>query len=228
MRLKFVCPSDFEQADNPSAKESAISTSFYACSRLKRILDVALSVPGIILSCMLLPFVSLAIRVNSPGPIFYRQVRVGIGGRPFVLNKFRTMRVDAESGGNAVWAQDRDPRVTAVGRVLRRLYIDELPQFWNVLRGEMSVIGPRPERPEWTGLIEEQIPGFWLRTKVLPGITGWAQVNYKYCNSIEDARNKLAYDIEYIRNSSLAMDLRILGRTLLRIPRIRSMRDTRE
>ena len=214
--------------DDPSAKESAISMPFYASSRLKRILDVALSVLGIILSCTLLPFVAFAIRVNSPGPIFYRQVRVGKGGRPFVLNKFRTMRVDAESGGNAVWAQDRDPRVTAVGRVLRRLYIDELPQFWNVLRGEMSVIGPRPERPEWTGLIEEQIPGFWLRTKVLPGITGWAQVNYKYANSIEDARIKLAYDIEYIRNSSLAMDLRILGRTLLRIPRIRSMRDTRE
>ena len=153
------------------------------------------------------------IKLDSPGPVFYHQVRAGLHGQPFTLLKFRTMRPDAESGGPC-WAAVRDPRVTRIGAHLRAARIDELPQLLNVLRGDMSLIGPRPERPHFVAQLAEVIPGYHQRTEILPGITGWAQVNRPYGASVEDARDKLRYDLYYVRHRSRLLDLRILMATI--------------
>jgi lipopolysaccharide/colanic/teichoic acid biosynthesis glycosyltransferase len=154
----------------------------------------------------LLVVTALAVRLESPGPVIYRQVRAGLHARPFTLLKFRSMRSDAEAGV-PVWAARNDPRVTAVGRVIRMLRIDELPQLVNVLRGEMSLIGPRPERPVFVEQLARAIPFYADRCRIKPGITGWAQVNLPYGASIEDARQKLAYDLYYLRHRSVALDV---------------------
>src|SRR5277367_3934240 len=174
---------------------------------LRRGRDVALSVLLLVLTLPLLLIVACMIRIESPGSVLYRQERVGLHGRGFSLWKFRSMRADAEASG-ACWAAQRDPRVTRVGAFIRAHRIDELPQLVNVLRGEMSLIGPRPERPIFVEQLVEVIPDFAARTRVLPGLTGWAQVNYSYGASVEDVRIKLCYDLDYIRKRSLMLDLR--------------------
>jgi lipopolysaccharide/colanic/teichoic acid biosynthesis glycosyltransferase len=185
---------------------------------LRRGRDVVLSVLLILLTLPMLLIVACAIRLESRGPVLYRQERMGLHGRGFSLWKFRSMRPDAEVSG-ACWAAPRDPRVTRVGAFIRAHRIDELPQLVNVLRGEMSLIGPRPERPIFVEQLVHAIPDFAARVSVLPGLTGWAQVNYPYGASIEDARIKLGYDLYYIRNRGFLLDLRILLRTVAVVSR---------
>lgn len=182
--------------------------------RMKRLADILLAIIGLILSLPVSFAAVVAIKLNSPGPVLFRQWRVGWNEKPFKLLKLRSMYVDAESDGRAKWASVSDPRVTRVGRVLRDLHIDEIPQMINVLMGQMSFVGPRPERPVFVQELKTRIPFYDLRHFVPPGITGWAQVNYPYGASIEDARRKLQFDLYYIRNASLAMDLRIILRTV--------------
>jgi exopolysaccharide biosynthesis polyprenyl glycosylphosphotransferase len=158
----------------------------------------------------LLPFVALAIKASSRGPILYRQNRTGLDGAVFPCYKLRTMRADAEANAGPTWACDNDPRITRVGRFLRKTRIDEIPQLWNVLRGDMSIVGPRPERPEFVSMLSREIPYYHLRHSVRPGITGWAQVCYRYGSSVEDAREKLRYDLYYIKNMSAGLDLLII------------------
>jgi sugar transferase (PEP-CTERM system associated) len=181
---------------------------------MKRLIDVVLSTAGLILVLPFLPLFALAIRLDSPGPIFFRQVRVGERERNFLLFKFRTMRVDAETGTGAVWAQEKDPRVTKVGNFFRKSRIDEIPQLFNVLKGDMSLIGPRPERPEFIEKLKKVIPYYSERHFVKPGVTGWAQVRYPYGASVEDALEKLRYDLYYIKNLSLTFDIMIILETV--------------
>jgi lipopolysaccharide/colanic/teichoic acid biosynthesis glycosyltransferase len=168
----------------------------------------------------LLPLIALAIRLDSSGPIFYSQRRVGLGGKIFRIYKFRTMRSDAEANG-AVWASEKDPRVTNVGSLMRRTRFDELPQLLNVLRGEMSFVGPRPERPEFTDQLAEAFDGYDKRHAVKPGLTGWAQVCYRYTSSIKDTRVKVEYDLYYVKHANFLLDLRILVRTAWVVLRMR-------
>lgn len=180
---------------------------------LKRLLDLVLLVVGLLVLAPLFPLVALAIRLDSPGPIFYRQTRCGRAGKPFSIIKFRTMVSDAEKDGKAQWATKNDHRITRVGRFLRKTRLDELPQLINVLRGEMSIIGPRPERPEFVEQLQQEIPFYRTRLMVKPGLTGWAQIQYSYGNSVEDALIKLQYDFYYLRYWSLWLDLYIIFRT---------------
>ena len=180
----------------------------------KRIASILVSITGLVFSLPLLPFIILAIKLTSPGPILYRQRRVGRDGVVFNCYKFRTMRADAEADIGPTWALDNDPRITPVGRFLRMSRLDEIPQLWNVLRGDMSLVGPRPERPEFVGGLRQEIPYYNLRHTVRPGITGWAQIRYKYGSSIEDAREKLRYDLFYIKNMSLGLDLLVFLQTI--------------
>jgi sugar transferase (PEP-CTERM system associated) len=161
---------------------------------------------GVVVATPIVLLTALAVRLSSAGPVFYRQVRVGMNGAPFTLYKFRSMRADAEALTGAVWASKDDPRVTPVGRILRKLRIDEIPQLFNVLKGEMSIVGPRPERPEFVQALSEKIPYYRQRHCVRPGITGWAQVNYKYGDTLEDTIRKLEYDLYYIKNLSPSLD----------------------
>jgi len=179
----------------------------------KRVLDIAFSVLGLLLSLPITLPAAAAIKLESKGPVFYRQRRTGYRNRTFEAVKFRSMTVDAEQNG-AVWAGQNDARVTKVGRLIRKYRIDEIPQMWNVLRGEMSFIGPRPERPEFVVTLEKKIQYYSLRHSVKPGITGWAQVNYPYGASEEDALEKLKYDLYYINYLSPALDFHILLRTV--------------
>ena len=180
----------------------------------KRILDLACSLILMAFSAPLVLLVVLAIFIESRGPVLYRQKRVGLNGKQFTIWKFRSMATDAESEGQARWARDDDPRVTHVGRLLRRLRLDELPQIWNVLIGEMSFVGPRPERPEFVASLEKEIPYYGYRHTVTPGISGWAQIHYPYGNTIEDAIEKLKYDLYYVKNYSLVLDFIVLIQTL--------------
>jgi len=180
----------------------------------KRCVDIAFSLTGLICSLPLGPFVIAAIKLDSRGPVFYRQKRTGKDGVVFDCYKLRTMRADAEADTGPVWAADDDPRITKVGRFLRQSRMDEIPQLWNVLRGDMSLVGPRPERPEFTSALMRDITYYSLRHTVRPGITGWAQIRYKYGNSVEDAKQKLRYDLFYIKNMSIGLDLLIFLQTL--------------
>jgi lipopolysaccharide/colanic/teichoic acid biosynthesis glycosyltransferase len=157
---------------------------------------------------------ALAVRLTSAGPVLYKQPRVGKDGRVFTIYKFRSMRQDAEAGTGAVWATKDDARVTVVGRFMRRTRLDEIPQFWNVLRGDMSLVGPRPERPEFVQALTADIPFYGQRHVVKPGLTGWAQVSYAYGASVEDALQKLQYDLYYIKNLSIALDMFIIFKTI--------------
>ncbi len=180
----------------------------------KRVFDVVLAVGGLAIAAPLFPVIMLLIRLESPAPVFFRQMRVGQGERGFVLYKFRTMRRDAESGTGAVWAQKDDPRITKVGRFLRKSRLDEIPQLLNVLKGDMTFVGPRPERPEFVEKLKEVIPYYSERHSIKPGITGWAQVKYPYGASVEDAVEKLRYDLFYIKHISLFLDLLIILETV--------------
>jgi sugar transferase (PEP-CTERM system associated) len=166
------------------------------------------------------PFVVLAVKLSSKGPVFFRQRRVGMGGRNFDVIKFRTMFTDAEAGG-AKWATKNDPRVTKVGMFLRKTRIDEVPQLWNVLRGDMGFVGPRPERPEFVDWLKDELPFYYLRTLIRPGLTGWAQVRYGYGATLAETKEKLEYDLYYIKHMSLGLDLMIMFETVKTILRRR-------
>jgi lipopolysaccharide/colanic/teichoic acid biosynthesis glycosyltransferase len=178
-----------------------------------------------------LALIALAVRLTSRGPVIYSQVRVGVdrryrrksaydrrgedlGGAPFRMYKFRTMRVDAEKDGKAVWAQQRDPRTTEVGKFLRKTRLDEVPQLWNVIRGDMNIVGPRPERPTIFAELREEIPRYAQRQRVKPGITGWAQINQSYDSCLSDVKNKVRLDLEYVGRQSLAHDMAIMSLTV--------------
>jgi lipopolysaccharide/colanic/teichoic acid biosynthesis glycosyltransferase len=200
-----------------------------ASERARRALNVVVAAVGLLLAAPLMGLIALAVWITSDGPVFYRQTRIGLdrrgglggnyrrkrdlGGKPFTIIKFRTMRTDARAARQE-WASPDDPRVTSVGRVLRRYRLDELPQLLNVLRGEMNVVGPRPEQPKIFADLRSQVPGYSLRQRVRPGITGWAQINHHYDVTLEDVRQKVAYDLEYLRRSSFAHDLRIMLQTV--------------
>ncbi|HKT16976.1 MAG TPA: TIGR03013 family XrtA/PEP-CTERM system glycosyltransferase [Stellaceae bacterium] len=177
---------------------------------LKRLLDVSASLALLIFVAPLLLFCAIAIRATSPGPILYRQTRIGRNGAEFTIYKFRTMRVDAERDGIPQWATLRDPRVTSIGSLLRTMRIDELPQIINVLRGDMSFVGPRPERPFFVESLLKEVPFYSERHRVRPGITGWAQINHPYGASVEDAKAKLSFDLYYIKNYSFIFDILII------------------
>jgi lipopolysaccharide/colanic/teichoic acid biosynthesis glycosyltransferase len=199
---------------------------------LTRALNFVLALAALLVLLPLLLVIALLVRLTSPGPALYTQVRVGLdrrlpvdasqnqrrerdlGGQPFTIYKFRTMRVDAEHYSGAVWAQQRDPRVTPVGRLLRQYRLDELPQLLNVLRGEMNIVGPRPERPTIFAELREHIAEYPLRQRAKPGITGLAQINHHYDRSLEDVRTKVHYDLEYIRRQSVTEDFRIMLKTV--------------
>ena len=179
----------------------------------RSIMHRAAALVGAILSLPIAILTALLIKADSPGPILYKQERVGKNGRIFMLMKFRSMRVDAEKDG-PVWASSEDDRTTRVGRIIRRIRVDEIPQFWNILRGEMSFVGPRPERPHFVAQLAREISFYEQRHLIAPGLTGWAQIKYPYAASIEDARQKLEYDLFYIKNQGLVLDAAILFETI--------------
>jgi sugar transferase (PEP-CTERM system associated) len=181
---------------------------------VRRLLNFSVALIALVISLPLLPFIVLAVKLGSPGPVLYRQRRVGRRGKVFYCYKFRTMRQDAEADTGATWATDDDPRITRVGKFLRASRLDEIPQLWCVLKGDMHFVGPRPERPEFVEWLSQEIPYYGVRHVVRPGITGWAQVQYKYGNTLGDAREKLQYDLFYIKNASLGLDLLIMFQTI--------------
>jgi exopolysaccharide biosynthesis polyprenyl glycosylphosphotransferase len=180
----------------------------------KRVLDLVFAIGSLVLFAPLIPLAALLVRCSSAGPVLFKQTRIGEGGRPFQLYKFRTMIAGAELDGNAVWASEHDPRITAVGRVLRRTRLDELPQLWNVLRGDMSMVGPRPERPEFIDLLSREVPYWTRRNLVKPGITGWAQIRCGYTSDAVGAAEKLSYDLYYLKHRGLLLDVAIAARTV--------------
>jgi exopolysaccharide biosynthesis polyprenyl glycosylphosphotransferase len=204
--LSALRPSDLIFSPHIGPKPAALA--------FQRVYSVAGAVLALALTAPLLAVVALLVRLTSPGPALYAQKRVGLGGKVFKVLKFRSMYVDAEARTGAVWATRDDPRITPLGRWLRKLRIDEFPQFINVLKGEMAIAGPRPERPEFVRALAEQIPFYNLRHSVLPGITGWAQINHKYGDTFEDTVTKLEYDLYYLKNLSPSLDLYILFHTL--------------
>ncbi|MGC2196834.1 MAG: TIGR03013 family XrtA/PEP-CTERM system glycosyltransferase [Terriglobales bacterium] len=187
------------------------STSF---NLMRRLLSTLMSLTLLLVVLPILPFVILAIKLDSRGPVVYRQKRVGRAGHTFYCYKFRTMRQDAEVDTGPTWAGDDDPRITRVGKFLRTSRIDEIPQLWCVLKGDMAFVGPRPERPEFVEWLTREIPYYGVRHAVRPGITGWAQVRYKYGNTVQDAKEKLQYDLFYIKNASLGLDILIMFQTI--------------
>lgn len=180
----------------------------------KRVFDIVLAIAGLVIIFPLFPAVALLIRLESRAPVLFRQVRVGQGERGFILYKFRTMYMDAEGKTGAVWAQKDDPRITKVGRFLRKTRLDELPQLYNVLKGDMAFVGPRPERPEFVEKLKKIIPYYSERHSIKPGITGWAQIKYSYGASVEDAIEKLRYDLFYVKHISLFLDLLVILETV--------------
>jgi lipopolysaccharide/colanic/teichoic acid biosynthesis glycosyltransferase len=220
--------SERAQAGADPTEDSAGCRPEFPC----RALNFLLALAALVFLFPILVIIALLVWLTSPGPIFYTQVRVGLdrrlpldasqnqrrerdlGGRPFTIYKFRTMRVDAEHQSGAVWAQQRDPRVTPVGRLLRQYRLDELPQLLNVLKGEMNIVGPRPERPTIFAELREHIAEYPLRQRAKPGITGLAQINHHYDRSLEDVRTKVHYDLEYIRRQSVSEDFRIMLKTV--------------
>lgn len=200
--------------------------------KLNRAVNVVLSATGLLLTLPILVVVSILIKLTSPGPILYTQTRVGrdrrwrrtlalrefriedLGGQVFTIYKLRTMRADAERVSGAVWATENDPRVTRFGKFLRKYRIDEIPQLWNVLRGDMNIVGPRPERPSIVARLREDIPSYRCRHRVKPGLTGLAQINQKYDACLDDVKSKVSWDLRYIRDQSMWTDVRIMLRTV--------------
>ncbi len=223
-----------DDGDRPGGEvRSTIRRVGRAEAFLFRVVNNVVAVVALLLLSPLILIIAILIRIDSPGSVFYRQVRVGldrrdlgdeaatigrrmsdIGGQPFVIFKFRTMRVDAEEASGPVWASDDDPRVTRIGRLLRSTRLDEVPQFWNVLRGEMAIVGPRPERPTFVQQLRSEIAGYPLRQQVPPGITGWAQVNRPADQTLDDVRTKVDFDLEYVKRRSVWFDLWIMLKTL--------------
>ena len=198
---------------------------------LSRVVNVIVAVVALVLMVPVMLVVAAAVALTSRGPIFYSQVRVGVdrrfrskntfdrrgfdyGGRPFTMYKFRTMRVDAEADGKAVWAQKKDPRTTSIGGFMRKTRLDELPQLWNVIRGDMNIVGPRPERPTIFAQLREDIPLYAQRQRVKPGITGWAQINQAYDSCLDDVRSKVRFDLEYVQRQGILHDLQIMSMTV--------------
>jgi sugar transferase (PEP-CTERM system associated) len=203
--------------DMLTASELLVRPGFAASgptAALKRLSDIVIGLTLLLLTLPLMLLTMLAIKIDSPGPIFYRQQRVGQFDKPFTLLKFRSMTADAEAGAGPLWAQRNDPRITRAGRFIRATRIDELPQLANVLTGEMSLVGPRPERPHFVEQLTRAIPFYRQRSYVKPGVTGWAQINFPYGASVEDAREKLAYDLYYVKNRSLLLDAVVLLSTI--------------
>lgn len=190
---------------------------------LKRLLDLIIVLAATPTFMFIIPIVALAIKLDSPGPIFYRQTRCGRAGKPFSIYKFRTMTTDAEKDGKPQWAQTNDVRITSVGKFLRKSRIDELPQIFNILKGEMSIVGPRPERPEFVEELEQEIPYYRTRLMVKPGLTGWAQVHYDYGNTVEDAIYKLQYDFYYVRYWSIWLDIYTMFQTFSVVLKLKGM-----
>ncbi len=199
--------------------------------RARRVLNVFAAAIGLVVAAPIMAVIALAVRLSSPGPVFYRQTRIGLdrrrgfggnsrrvvdlGGKPFTIYKFRTMRTGVDGKpADQVWATPDDPRITRVGRVLRQFRLDELPQLFNVLRGDMNVVGPRPEQPRIFATLRTQVPGYPLRQRVRPGITGWAQINHHYDLSLEDVTKKVSLDLEYLQRQSVAEDLKIMLQTV--------------
>jgi exopolysaccharide biosynthesis polyprenyl glycosylphosphotransferase len=180
----------------------------------KRLLDLVIVLFALPVLLIFIPLLAAAIRLDSPGPVFYRQIRSGRANKHFLIYKFRTMYIDAERDGKARWATKDDPRITRVGRLLRKTRLDELPQILNILRGEMSLVGPRPERPEFVEQLKQVIPFYHARLAVKPGLTGWAQVQYDYTSTVEDTVTKLQYDLYYIRRWTLWLDIYIIFKTI--------------
>jgi lipopolysaccharide/colanic/teichoic acid biosynthesis glycosyltransferase len=214
-----------------SMKSPVPVTPRHRSERVNRAMNIVIALTALIAMAPIMALIALAVRLTSRGPVIYRQVRVGedrrggsnrqdsrrrhdYGGRLFTMYKFRTMRVDAEANGQAVWAQKNDPRTTPIGKFLRTTRLDELPQLWNVLRGDMNIVGPRPERPSIFAQLREEIPFYAQRQRVKPGITGWAQINQAYDSCLEDVKSKVQYDLEYVQQRSVVHDLRIMSRTL--------------
>ena len=181
---------------------------------LQRLMGISVSAILLLAILPVIPIVALLIKATSRGPVLYRQKRVGRDGKTFYCYKFRTMRADAEADTGPTWACDDDPRITRIGKWLRLIRLDEIPQLWNVLRGDMNFVGPRPERPEFDSWLKREIPYYYLRQLVRPGITGWAQINYRYGASVEHAKEKMRYDLYYIKNMSIALDFVIIFRTI--------------
>jgi sugar transferase (PEP-CTERM system associated) len=181
---------------------------------MKRLLSSLAAFILLLVVLPVIPLVCLAIKLDSDGPVLYRQKRVGRGGVTFFCFKFRTMRQDAEADTGPTWAGDDDPRITRIGKFLRSSRLDEIPQLWNVFKGDMAFVGPRPERPEFVEWLTRELPYYPVRHVVRPGITGWAQVRYKYGNTVEDAKEKLQYDLYYIKNASIGLDLLIMFQTV--------------
>jgi exopolysaccharide biosynthesis polyprenyl glycosylphosphotransferase len=190
---------------------------------VKRIMDVVIALLILMITLLLQIIIAMLIKITSKGPAIYKQQRVGRFGKPFMMYKFRTMKANAESESGPVWAKEDDPRITAVGHWLRKFRLDELPQFVNVLKGEMSLVGPRPERPHFVDQFKQEIPLYTRRLRVRPGITGWAQVKWKYDSDMEDVKEKIRYDLFYLENRSLRMDLKILVNTLVTVLRARGL-----
>jgi sugar transferase (PEP-CTERM system associated) len=181
---------------------------------IRRLLNIVFATVGLATSLPIMALVAVAVWLESRGPIFYTQKRIGKNGRQFRIIKFRSMRTDAEQDSGPVWAEESDPRVTRVGRIIRRLRLDELPQFINVLRGDMNFVGPRPERPVFVRQLSTIIPYYPQRHLIKPGLTGWAQINYRYGSSVADAIEKLRYDLFYIKNQSFLLDAKIIFETI--------------
>ncbi|MFQ5558973.1 MAG: exopolysaccharide biosynthesis polyprenyl glycosylphosphotransferase [Nitrospinota bacterium] len=192
--------------------------------RIKRVFDIVLSVVGLVLSSPIALLAALIIKLESKGPVIFKQVRVGEGGKEYDIFKFRSMRVDAETASGPVFAKEGDPRSTVFGRFIRKTRIDEIPQLFNTLRGDMSFVGPRPERPFFVAELKQAIPYYEVRTVVKPGITGWAQIRYSYGAGLKDAIEKLQYDIFYIKNMSILFDLIIIFKTIKVILAIKGSR----
>jgi sugar transferase (PEP-CTERM system associated) len=180
---------------------------------LRRVVSFSISFTALVVCLPIIPVLMLAVRLSSPGPIFFRQTRVGLRGKPFEVVKFRTMRQDAEKNG-AQWAKKNDSRVTGIGRFMRKTRLDEIPQLWNVLKGEMGFVGPRPERPEFVDWLSSEIPFYELRHIIRPGLTGWAQVRYGYGSTLDETKHKLEYDLYYVKHMSVGLDLLVAFETV--------------
>lgn len=213
-RLTARLPVEYAARDLESLPQYDETAGHHLYRATKRVMDVVLALAGCIPLALLIPWVALGNRIFAPGPLFYRQQRMGKGGRPFAVIKFRSMVVDAERATGAIWSRVGDSRITPVGKFLRKARLDELPQILNVLKGEMSMVGPRPERPCFVGELGRELPVYRARHSVPPGITGWAQIRYHYGASVEDSRVKLEYDLYYVKHASLYMDLLILLQTV--------------
>jgi exopolysaccharide biosynthesis polyprenyl glycosylphosphotransferase len=226
LRLRTLFKSPDFSSYNPAINELKLSIEQYEAwgsDRLsnqvgykvfKRLIDIFISIAGLALIILIYPIVAIINQFTSPGPVIFMQERVGLKGKVFTLYKFRTMVNDAEKHTGPVWAKADDDRITPVGKILRKTRIDELPQIVNVLKGEMSFIGPRPERLHFVNQLKDQIPMYLRRLQVKPGLTGWAQINVNYDRTIEDVKTKLSYDLYYIDNMSFSLDLSILLKTV--------------